>query len=413
MSGSVTPTTYTGMTVVTDGFKTVLELDYTNTTGVITFNGRNGLVTLLSGDVTAALGYTPVSSLSPALTGTPTAPTATLGTSTTQLATTAFVANSIGAISSGVSTFNTRSGAVTLLSSDVTTALGFTPASLVSPAFTGTPTAPTATTGTSTTQVATTAFVQTAVSAVVAGVASFNTRTGAVTLLGTDVTSALTYTPANIASPAFTGIPTAPTAPGGTNTTQLATTAFVANGLSTLAGQLQFNSALYASSGSFTVPTNITVVRVTVVGGGGGGFQTSTCCGIANSGGAGGYAMGLYGVTPGAVITVSVGSGGAGYNTSGTGGAGGAGGTSSFGGYISATGGGGGSFGATGSNGFGYSGNVRNASFAVGMWTGFDNTNGSTSPVSWGGNYAAGGRGVDSFIGSTSGGVGGIVFVEW
>ena len=33
---------------------------------------------------------------------------------------------------------------------------------------------------------------------------------------------------ANIASPTFTGIPTAPTAAGGTNTTQIATTAFVA-----------------------------------------------------------------------------------------------------------------------------------------------------------------------------------------
>lgn len=37
----------------------------------------------------------------------------------------------------------------------------------------------------------------------------------------------LGYTPANINSPAFTGIPTAPTAASGTNTTQIATTAFV------------------------------------------------------------------------------------------------------------------------------------------------------------------------------------------
>lgn len=40
---------------------------------------------------------------SPALTGTPTAPTATLGTSTTQIATTEFVANTVGAMTSGVS----------------------------------------------------------------------------------------------------------------------------------------------------------------------------------------------------------------------------------------------------------------------------------------------------------------------
>lgn len=40
---------------------------------------------------------------SPALTGTPTAPTATTGTSNTQIATTAFVANTVGAMTSGVS----------------------------------------------------------------------------------------------------------------------------------------------------------------------------------------------------------------------------------------------------------------------------------------------------------------------
>jgi hypothetical protein len=68
---------------------------------------------------------------SPALTGTPTAPTAAFGTDTTQVSSTAFVlANS---------------------------------APLASPTFTGTPTAPTATFGTNTTQVATTAFVKTAV----------------------------------------------------------------------------------------------------------------------------------------------------------------------------------------------------------------------------------------------------------
>lgn len=70
---------------------------------------------------------------SPALTGAPTAPTATAGTNTTQLATTAFV-----------------------------TAAANLKANLASPTFTGTPAAPTATAGTSTTQLATTAFVTTA-----------------------------------------------------------------------------------------------------------------------------------------------------------------------------------------------------------------------------------------------------------
>lgn len=66
-----------------------------------------------------------------------------------------------------------------------------------SPAFSGTPTAPTASTGTNTTQIATTAFVTT--------------------------------------SPAFSGTPTAPTASEGTNTTQIATTAFVTTAVATAA----------------------------------------------------------------------------------------------------------------------------------------------------------------------------------
>lgn len=41
---------------------------------------------------------------------------------------------------------------------------------------------------------------------------------------------------ANIASPAFTGVPTAPTASAETNTTQIATTAFVQEALSEVGG---------------------------------------------------------------------------------------------------------------------------------------------------------------------------------
>ena len=62
------------------------------------------------------------------LTGTCTAPTVTPSTdSSTKIATTAFVQSAITAVSSGVTSFNTRSGAVTLSSGDVTTALGYTP----------------------------------------------------------------------------------------------------------------------------------------------------------------------------------------------------------------------------------------------------------------------------------------------
>jgi hypothetical protein len=93
---------------------------------------------------------------SPIFSGQPTAPTASPGTSTTQLATTAFVAAAIAAAPI-VSSFNSRAGAVTLTLADVTGAGG---APLASPAFTGTPTAATASAPTSSTQLATTAFVR-------------------------------------------------------------------------------------------------------------------------------------------------------------------------------------------------------------------------------------------------------------
>lgn len=105
---------------------------------------------------------------SPALTGTPTAPTAAQGTSTTQLATTAFVNAEIaadmaanlataapamnGTAAVGVSTKNARE--------DHVHPTDTSRAPLASPALTGAPTAPTAALGTNNTQIATTAFVQ-------------------------------------------------------------------------------------------------------------------------------------------------------------------------------------------------------------------------------------------------------------
>jgi len=82
-------------------------------------------------------------------------------------------------------------------------------ANLASPALTGSPTAPTPTEGDNTTLIATTAFVQTAVAGGVAGVASFNSRTGAVTLLSADVSGALGFTP--IASGGALGTPSSGT----------------------------------------------------------------------------------------------------------------------------------------------------------------------------------------------------------
>ena len=65
------------------------------------------------------------------------------------------------------------------------------------------------------------------------GVRRFNTRAGAVTLIGADITGA---GGALLASPTFTGVPAAPTAMAGINCTQLATTAFVQAAISAATG---------------------------------------------------------------------------------------------------------------------------------------------------------------------------------
>ena len=109
-----------------------------------------------SGDVTLAQmiagGLAPLNA--PVFVGVPTAPTANVGTSNNQIATTAFVVNQVGQLIAGVASVIGLSGNITL--AQLTTA-GLAP--LSSPNFVGLPTGPTAAIGTATTQLATTAFV--------------------------------------------------------------------------------------------------------------------------------------------------------------------------------------------------------------------------------------------------------------
>lgn len=198
------------------------------TVGVSSFNSRTGSVTLSGSDVSAALGYTAAPTASPAFSGNPTAPNQSDGNSSTRLATTAFVQGAISILKS------TASGAAdTLAKIEALLALK---APLASPTFTGVPAVPTASPGTSTTQAASTAFVAAAVSSSIVGVSSFNTRTGAVTLGSGDVTTALGYTPANAANAALTGNPTAPNQADGNNSTRIANTTFVQNAITLLKG---------------------------------------------------------------------------------------------------------------------------------------------------------------------------------
>jgi microcystin-dependent protein len=107
-------------------------------------------------------------------------------------------------VSGAVTSFNARTGAVTLTSSDVTTALTYTPVNKAGDTMSGFLTLNAA--PTTNLHAATKKYVDDLVTASVSGaVISFNARTGAVTLNSSDVTAALTYTPVNKAGDTLTG----------------------------------------------------------------------------------------------------------------------------------------------------------------------------------------------------------------
>lgn len=171
---------------------------------------RTGAVTAQTGDysVTMVSGAAPLAS--PALTGTPTAPTTATADSSTKLATTALVDAKLAAFPGGaVTSVFTRTGAVVAATGDYTVAQVTGAAPSASPSLTGVPTAPTATAGTNTTQLATTAFDTAAV------------------LVETTRALGVEALKSPIASPAFTGTPTTATTPAANdNSLKLATTAY-------------------------------------------------------------------------------------------------------------------------------------------------------------------------------------------
>lgn len=150
-----------------------------------------------------------------------------------------------------------------------------------------------------------------------------------------------------------------------------------ANNLGALINVTNFNA-----SGTWTNP-GARFVIVKVVGGGGGG------CGYCESGGAGGYAEGLYNVTGVTSVAVTVGGGGGGtgyYSGSGRGG------TSSFGTYISATGGYGANNNYSHSGGSGGAGSGGQINLQGSAGSGHTNSSGSWS----------GGRGGASYFGGAA-----------
>lgn len=141
-------------------------------------------------------------------------------------------------------------------------------APLASPAFTGTPTAPTAPADTNTTQLASTAFVLNQA----ATTTPLNDGTAAA---GTSLRYARAdhvhptdATLAPLASPALTGTPTAPTAVASTNNTQLATTAFVQTTVQAAQQGLSIKSACrVATTTNITLSGTQTIDGVAVIAG--------------------------------------------------------------------------------------------------------------------------------------------------
>lgn len=178
------------------------------------------------------------------------------------------------------------------------------------------------------------------------------------------------------------------------------------------------NMQVFTSTGTFTVPTGVTKVKVTVVGGGAGGQSSggySVPCAAdvfyAGSGGGGGGTAVAYltGLTPGGTVTVTIGAAGTGGTFPGTSppNSGTSGGASSFGAYCSATGG---SNASTG--GIGSSGNLN-----ISGGTAIGATGGGTSVSPPGNGYASptayGVGGNSTSYGNGNAGKAGIVIVEY
>jgi hypothetical protein len=173
----------------------------------------------------------------------------------------------------------------------------------------------------------------------------------------------------------------------------------------------QSGSQTFTSSGTFTVPANVTSITIELVGAGGSGGING-----GGGGGGGGYAMGVYTVVPLSDYTVTV----------GTAGGGATGGTTSVGNLISATGGENGTWvpnpnlGGGGAGGVGSNGTILNRTGGTGgggYWTYFggggggaagsvsDGFNGGNT-ITWTGNCQTPG-GDGGLSGGTPGGAGG------
>jgi cytoskeletal protein CcmA (bactofilin family) len=195
---------------------------------------------------------------SPALTGTPSAPTASANTNSTQIATTEFVQTAVAnLVASAPTTLDTLNELAAALGSDasfsttVSNAIGLK-APINNPTFTGT----------------VSGITQSMVGlGNVDNTSDANKPISTATQTALDAKAAISYVDpslnlkANLESPTFTGAPVAPTASSGTNTTQIATTAFVTTAVSNLiANDVSFNNNIDIS-GNLRISGNLSVFQ--------------------------------------------------------------------------------------------------------------------------------------------------------
>lgn len=306
------------------------------------------------------------------------------GNATNLNASCAFVQNQFAA-QTFVNSFNTRTGAVTLTSADVTTALTYTPVNNGSGSIIGT-------------------TVQLTIDGVPGNFRRFGSTTSGVnrwfwgatssTESGGNTGSNWTLTSYDDSGNAlvnvlvfsratgignFAAIPTMPTAFAGDVSLNGSNTTFVSTAIAQSGYSKNSHIVSAAGTTNFVVPAGITAIYAECqAGGGAGGGSASTYNG--GAGGAGGFAGAWLTVTPGSTLVLVNGAGGAVHTTNG-----GAGGTSSIsvsggGTLLSATGGSGGQGGAsTISGGFGGTGSFGDVNYIGGS-----GTDGTTFPSSLG-----------------------------
>jgi len=207
---------------------------------------------------------------SPALTGTPTAPTAAAGTNTTQIATTAFVKAAVDTSASGLKIFKTITiGDTSIVADSATDTLTLVAGDNITLTPDATNDKVTIVATDTTYSEATTAaagLMSAADKTKLNGIAAGANKTTVDTALSTTSTNPVQNkvintalgTKAPLASPTFTGTPKAPTAAAGTNTTQIATTAFVKAAVDTAVSGLYKYKGSVATAGDLPTTGNVT-----------------------------------------------------------------------------------------------------------------------------------------------------------